>query len=429
MPWAMDLAGAFVISSRGSIFSLAKTAFGAALPHFLLGFVGFLLFLLAARTLVAWFVCRFTANCLIALPPEHRRLRPGMVWLLMIPLFPYVWNYFIFPPLAESYADCFRARGIAEPSNCGWGMSLALCICSDASLLPGLALIALFCELVLLVVVLLNFRNLRARLVAGGQDVPVMAKAVVPTRDRSRAGFGRLAAGFLGLAMLQAIKPGGFSQFTTGRTNLPIDAAVSLLSVAVALNILILFGLHFLVGGAKGSGRQKIVRPTGAKIVVALKILIYVLNAAALGSLLHFTIPEGGHWFYRLMNIYLDCSVVISAALSGLLLYLTAKFVMARRQDIGAPLRFALLSIRTVSLLVACLLLVLVLGRILSQPSLLTTQLTYSEPFFSRVVKMAYWAGFAGALLLALVCAVIGVRMNAAEARPDSSAQSVGGTA
>ena len=73
-------------------------------------------------------ICLFLSSCFKRIPEEHRKLRPGMVWLLMIPCFPIVWNFFVYPALADSYTAAFESQGSNSHGDCGRMLSLVYCI-------------------------------------------------------------------------------------------------------------------------------------------------------------------------------------------------------------------------------------------------------------------------------------------------------------
>jgi hypothetical protein len=61
------------------------------------------LLMLAVVYAVLIVVCYLLYTALLALPQQHRRMDPGLVWLLLIPLFNLVWNFFVFLRVPESY--------------------------------------------------------------------------------------------------------------------------------------------------------------------------------------------------------------------------------------------------------------------------------------------------------------------------------------
>ena len=73
-------------------------------------------------------VCLFLSSCFKRIPEEHRKLSPGLVWLLMIPCFGVVWNFFVYPALASSYIATFEAEGSNPHGDCGRTLALVYCI-------------------------------------------------------------------------------------------------------------------------------------------------------------------------------------------------------------------------------------------------------------------------------------------------------------
>src|SRR5208283_4392276 len=67
---------------------------------------------LAFLTVLVFFpICRFLSSCLSCLPEQHRKLEQGRVWLLLIPIFNIVWQFFVLPNIAKSFQDYFAAHG------------------------------------------------------------------------------------------------------------------------------------------------------------------------------------------------------------------------------------------------------------------------------------------------------------------------------
>jgi hypothetical protein len=99
-------------------------------------------------------------------PAEHREIEPGLVWLLLIPLFNIIWNFFVFLRIPESYQNYFRAQGRVDTGDCGRGVGLALAICGVCSMVPCVNYIAGPAYLVLLIIFLVKAWDLRSRIPA-----------------------------------------------------------------------------------------------------------------------------------------------------------------------------------------------------------------------------------------------------------------------
>ena len=118
-----------------------------------------MLFVLAINVIV----CVVLYGCFKRIPAEHRKLEAGLVWLLLIPCFNIVWNFFVFPRMAQSYQSYFRTAGRQDLGDCGAGLGWAYAGCILGACLPlpivpfGIGLAAL----VLLVLFLVKATQLK----------------------------------------------------------------------------------------------------------------------------------------------------------------------------------------------------------------------------------------------------------------------------
>jgi hypothetical protein len=62
--------------------------------------------------------------------PECRAMNPGLVWLMLVPLFNLVWQFLVVLNVAKSLAAEFQKRGIAEDPNPGQTFGLIMCVSS-----------------------------------------------------------------------------------------------------------------------------------------------------------------------------------------------------------------------------------------------------------------------------------------------------------
>jgi hypothetical protein len=85
--------------------------------------------------------------------PASRTMQPGMVWLMLIPFFGLIWNFFIVLALANSLGREFPARGVThfDPEP-GKSRGLAMCVCMACGIIPVLGIVASLVSLVLWVV-------------------------------------------------------------------------------------------------------------------------------------------------------------------------------------------------------------------------------------------------------------------------------------
>ena len=68
--------------------------------------------------------------------PENRAMQPGMVWLMLIPLFNLIWHFLVVINLAKSLGAELQKRGIAEEPEPGKTIGLAMCILGACGLIP-----------------------------------------------------------------------------------------------------------------------------------------------------------------------------------------------------------------------------------------------------------------------------------------------------
>jgi hypothetical protein len=86
--------------------------------------------------------------------PENRAMPAGQMWLLLIPIFNLVWNFFVVLNMAKSLGAEFTKRGIAAEPEPGKTLGLAYAIVAAASIviswipcvgsLAGIAIIVLW---------------------------------------------------------------------------------------------------------------------------------------------------------------------------------------------------------------------------------------------------------------------------------------------
>lgn len=64
-------------------------------------------------------ICWLVFDCYKRVPAQFRKQEPGMVWLLMIPLFNLFWNFIVLPRLSESLKAYFDSVGKTDVGDCG----------------------------------------------------------------------------------------------------------------------------------------------------------------------------------------------------------------------------------------------------------------------------------------------------------------------
>lgn len=95
------------------------------------------LLLIGSITLLVFFILTLVAamNCLDRCARRNRDMEPGMVWLSLIPLFGYVWSYFVVIRVEEALTREYKTRGLRQPKDFGQPLGLAALICWHAGVL------------------------------------------------------------------------------------------------------------------------------------------------------------------------------------------------------------------------------------------------------------------------------------------------------
>jgi hypothetical protein len=88
-------------------------------------------------------------------------MSPGLVWLLLIPLFNLVWKFFVFLQVAQSCKDYFFRDQGRDIGDTEWTIELIYAIAAVLSMVPYLNCLAGPAALVLLIVFLVRVNNLK----------------------------------------------------------------------------------------------------------------------------------------------------------------------------------------------------------------------------------------------------------------------------
>lgn len=105
-------------------------------------------------------ICFVLSRSLAAVPAEHRKVEPGMVWLLLIPCFNVIWNFYVFLKIPDSFKSYFNSVGRTDVGDCGRNLGLWYSIATVLSFIPFVGLISL----VLLILSLVKFNELKNKI-------------------------------------------------------------------------------------------------------------------------------------------------------------------------------------------------------------------------------------------------------------------------
>ena len=72
---------------------------------------------------------------------RHQKMQPGMVWLMLIPLFNLVWHFFVVKNVSESIKSWAAERG-AKVDDAGYTVGLIACIAQCCGIVPVVNILA-----------------------------------------------------------------------------------------------------------------------------------------------------------------------------------------------------------------------------------------------------------------------------------------------
>jgi hypothetical protein len=121
---------------------------------------------------IAVWISYFPYTCYDRIPPPHRKLQPWQVWLMLIPLFGIIWQFFVYPRLGQSFRSYFRERGRTDLGDCGEQLGLWVAICGTAGLIPYIGGCFSIVALVLLIIFLVKASNLKAQIPMWADRLP-----------------------------------------------------------------------------------------------------------------------------------------------------------------------------------------------------------------------------------------------------------------
>ncbi len=136
--------------------------------------LGFALIILAIGIAINVVICALLSSAFKRVPPPFRKLEPGLVWLLLIPCFSLIWNFFVFPRFSQSYRGYFDASGRTDVGDCGAAVGLAYCVTCVCSLVPYLGCVTGIASLILLILFLIKANDLK-NMIPPGAPAPVLA--------------------------------------------------------------------------------------------------------------------------------------------------------------------------------------------------------------------------------------------------------------
>lgn len=122
------------------------------------------LVIMGVMMVVIWgimaYICYLLADGLKALPAEHQKMSPGLVWLNLIPCFSIVWNFFVFIQIPKSYESFLRAHGRPMDTSLGT-LGIVYSVLAVLCVIPYLGSCIGIAALVVLIIFLVKLSELK----------------------------------------------------------------------------------------------------------------------------------------------------------------------------------------------------------------------------------------------------------------------------
>lgn len=95
-----------------------------------------LLFLLLTLLICSIFYLLSLQKALESVSPQNRKMKPGNVWLLFIPLFNIFWNFTVVDAIASSFQKEYEKLGVIKGSKPTYNIGIAMAVLQVVSLIP-----------------------------------------------------------------------------------------------------------------------------------------------------------------------------------------------------------------------------------------------------------------------------------------------------
>ena len=102
-------------------------------------------------------------NTLKVVEPQHRTMQPGNVWFMLIPIFSFVWSFFVVAAIADSCKAQLEQYGLYSQEKPTYKLGTAWALCLLFSIVVRLLSIV---SLILFIVYWIKVNELRKQLLA-----------------------------------------------------------------------------------------------------------------------------------------------------------------------------------------------------------------------------------------------------------------------
>ena len=111
-----------------------------------------LIFIVIAALVVGILYLLTLQNLLNRVKPENRTVSPGNVWLLLIPIFNWIYPFILYPKISESVSKEFQSRGIPADGDFGKGLGITMPILTLCGIIPVIGALAGLANLVIWII-------------------------------------------------------------------------------------------------------------------------------------------------------------------------------------------------------------------------------------------------------------------------------------
>lgn len=116
---------------------------------------------------LAVFLYYILYSSLARIPPQHRKMEPGQVFLLLIPFFNLYWMFVVHTKIPQSFQSYFHSIGRKDVGDCGEQLGLWTAIAAVCNAIPCINCISAPASIVMLILMLSKFWSLRNQIPVG----------------------------------------------------------------------------------------------------------------------------------------------------------------------------------------------------------------------------------------------------------------------
>lgn len=130
------------------------------------------IFFLILLLIPAIFYVLTLQNTLKAIQPQNRKMAPINVWLLFIPIFNFVWNFFVVTNITKSIDAEYASKGVNDKTMNTYNIGLAMSILYCINWIPLLSVLTAIPTLICWILFWVQISGHKNRIIALSQSTP-----------------------------------------------------------------------------------------------------------------------------------------------------------------------------------------------------------------------------------------------------------------